>query len=334
MIIGVDLMGCDCSPVELFEAVLHHCQSDECLATFDVLATLPVIAEIHEAFASQLQKLPQKKIVFTEASEVITMEEDPVKASHSKKEASLVLGMKALKAGRIDALVSAGSTGALLVSSVLFLSLLRGVTRPALLVSLPTRVNNVVLLDVGANTASKPIHLLQFAMMGAAYQKCIGGLEHPTVGLLNMGEESIKGAPQHKKAFALLQDYASNAFYRFVGNIEGRDLFSGKVDVLVTDGFSGNVFLKGLEGTIDFVLDDLQANFSEEEGSRAVVKRLKTKFHYAEFPGAVLCGVDGVVVKCHGDASKTSLLNGIAGAIDLVKKDFVEKLSIAMSAGR
>jgi len=333
MIIGVDLMGCDCSPVELFEAIIQHCLNDDCTATFDVLATSIVIEQIREKYEIELKSLPYNSVIFTEVSDVIEMDENPVNASQFKSDASVVVGMKALNARKLDAFVSAGNTGALLVCSILYLSLLKGVKRPALLVSLPTRTGNVVLLDVGANTISNAAHLLQFAIMGAAYQKCIGAISHPIVGLLNMGGESIKGSPEHKKAFSLLQNYSSNKegspIFHFFGNVEGRNLFKGHVDVLVTDGFSGNVLLKGLEGTIDYILEDLQTNFSEQSAS-AVVQRLKSKFHYAEFPGAILCGVNGVVVKCHGDASKISLLNGIAGAIDLVKNNFVSKLSAAI----
>lgn len=333
MIIGVDLMGCDCSPVELFEAILQHCLNDDFTATFDVLATPPMIDQIRQTFHADLERLPHNKVSFTEVSEVIGMDEDPVKATHEKSDASVVVGMKALNTGKINALVSAGSTGALLVCSIFYLSLLKQVKRPALLVSLPTKAGNVVLLDVGANTVSNAAHLLQFAIMGAAYQKCIAGIVNPTVGLLNMGGEAIKGSFEHKRAYALLKDYVSKGEaslgFRFFGNVEGRDIFKGHVDVIVTDGFSGNILLKGLEGTIDFILEDLQANFPEESTSN-VVQRLKTKFHYAEFPGAVLCGINGVVVKCHGDASKISLFNGIRGAVDLLKNDFVHKLSFAV----
>jgi glycerol-3-phosphate acyltransferase PlsX len=263
------------------------------------------------------------------------MDDAPLIAVRRKKHSSIVVAMQMLHDKRIQAFVSAGNTGALVVSAMTMLSKLPGIERPALLASLPTLTGSVAVVDIGGNVASKPQHLLQFARMGAAYQRCSDQCEKPRVGLLNIGIEAQKGTASLQQAYQLLDMYCSQSGNRtadrqmaFVGNVEGRDVFQGGVDVLVSDGFAGNIFLKTAEGVSAFILDYLEATFSShaDEKVRKILNNLQTRVHYAEYPGAILCGVDGVIVKCHGYSSCQAMMNGIKGALKLLKNDLLSKL--------
>jgi glycerol-3-phosphate acyltransferase PlsX len=181
---------------------------------------------------------------------------------------------------------------------------------------------------VGANVTVKAEHLVQFASMGIAYQKT-RGIEQPTVGLLNIGSEKKKGTPELRKAYECLQQHSTV----FKGNVEGRDVFHGDIDVLVTDGFSGNIFLKTAEGLAEFILDDLQ-KAGAFEGSfelKKIISTLWRRLQYDEYPGAILCGVDGIVMKCHGRSSPSSLIHSIKGALRLHHHHFLEAIKQELS---
>ena len=235
------------------------------------------------------------------------MNEDPLVAIRRKKDASLVVGMGLLAKKQIDAFVTCGNTGALIACARLFLPLLSGVTRPALLVSLPTKTGLVSVLDVGGNISCKAQDFVQFALLGAAYQRTIHGVKHPRVGLLNIGVESKKGTAELRQAYELLQQTDG---IHFVGNVEGRNIFTGVIDVLVTDGFSGNVMLKTAEGVASLILDALNA--AEDYSA------LRKQFNYTEYPGAIVCGVEGVAMKVHGNATAETLLVSILSAPNIV----------------
>lgn len=251
---------------------------------------------------------------FIPAHEVIGMEEHPLLALRRKKNASMNIGMRLLKEKKIDAFVSGGNTGALVSSAKMILSTLPGILRPCLLTLMPTKKNPIAVLDVGANLHVKASHLIQFASIGAAYQK-IRGNPNPTVGLLNIGSEPLKGTSEHRLAYHQLQTKTS---FRFAGNIEGRSVFEGDVDVLVTDGFTGNVFLKTAEGIASLILDRLQVPPSEFKKFQSL--------HYAEYPGAILAGIRGIVIKCHGYSTPKGFTNAVLGAIELAQENFVQKL--------
>ncbi|HSX12599.1 MAG TPA: phosphate acyltransferase PlsX, partial [Rhabdochlamydiaceae bacterium] len=264
-------------------------------------------------------------------SEFISMEDGPLTAVRRKKNSSLCLGIRKLKEYAIDALITAGNTGALLACAKLELPMLPGIDRPALMTLIPTKKEPIAVLDVGANVSVKAEHLVQFASMGIAYQKT-RGVEHPTVGLLNIGTEKKKGTPELRKAYEHLQQQLNRispiSSPVFVGNVEGRDVFNGEIDVLVTDGFSGNIFLKTAEGLAEFILDDLQ-KAGAFEGSlelKNIISALWHRLRYDEYPGAILCGVDGIVMKCHGRSSPSSLVHSIKGAIRLYEHFFLEKI--------
>lgn len=318
--IGVDLMGSDTPPEALFQAILQLTEQMSHAAEFILFATQEVIGEI---------SCPLETIV---VKEMITMEDDPIQMIRRKKEASVFIGMRLLKEKRIDAFVSAGNTGALLLSAKMTLEMLPGIDRPALLTLLPTKGRDIAVLDVGANLTLKTKHILQFAAIGIAYQKS-RGVAHPTVGLLNVGTEAKKGTPQLREAYQKLEGLNRDE-PTFIGNVEGIDAFQGDFDVLVTDGFSGNVFLKTAEGIAAFIFEELEQSMLDDCSPRLKdrLNKIRHRLHYAEYPGAILCGVDGIVVKCHGDSSPVALMNGVKGAIRLVEHNFLEKIKKQLSA--
>lgn len=317
--IGVDLMGSDTPPEELFQAVLQLSEEQEKNpADLIIFATNEVFNEISCILETVVVK------------ETITMEDDPIYAVRRKKDSSMAIGMKLLRDKAIDAFVSAGNTGALLLIAKMTLPMLRDIDRPALLTLLPTQGKEIAVLDVGANLTLKTKHILQFAAMGIAYQKS-RGVKNPTVGLLNVGTEAKKGTPQLREAYQKLETLNRDQMI-FAGNIEGKDAFQGDVDVLVTDGFTGNVFLKTAEGIAAFILEELEQNIIEGQSShlKGTLAKLRHRLHYAEYPGAILCGVDGIVVKCHGDSTPEALMNGIKGAIRLVEHDFLDNIKACL----
>lgn len=257
-----------------------------------------------------------KPFHYAAAPEAIGLEEHPLLALRKKRNASMSVGLRLLKEGQIDALISAGNTGALVSSAKMILSTLKGILRPCLLTLMPTKKNPVAVLDVGANVQVKAAHLVQFALMGAAYQKT-RGIAKPSVGLLNIGSEALKGTSELRLAYHTLQTL-TNAPFRFAGNIEGKEVFNGEVDVLVTDGFTGNVFLKTAEGIASLILDKIQ--------SPTQTKPFQS-LHYSEYPGALLAGVRGLVIKCHSYSTPRAFTTAILGAIPLAKSSFVQKLS-------
>jgi glycerol-3-phosphate acyltransferase PlsX len=269
-----------------------------------------------------------KHIRCVTVTEVITHEDDPLTSLRRKKDSSICVGMRMLQKQELDAFVSSGNTGALLASATLFLRLIPSIERPALLTLLPTKHKEIAVLDVGANVSAKTEHLIQFAIMGSAYQKT-RGIKRPTVGLLNIGVEAKKGTPELREAYKRLQTlFNEEGSSQFLGNIEGRDVFKGDVDVLVTDGFTGNVFLKTAEGIAAFMLEELQQNGLND------LSDLKKRLHYAEYPGALLCGVEGIVVKCHGELNLQSLQSSLNSILRLIDHSFLPHLKNHLSSIR
>jgi glycerol-3-phosphate acyltransferase PlsX len=302
--IGIDLMGNDNSPEVLLDALRD--------------LSLPAGAELVVIGTPQFVDVA-KPFRYIVAPEVIGMDEHPLLALRTKRNASISVGLRLLKEGRIDAFVSAGNTGALVSSAKMILSTLKGILRPCLLTLMPTKKNPVAVLDVGANVQVKATHLVQFALIGAAYQRA-RGVEKPSVGLLNIGSEALKGTSELRLAYHELKTMTRPPF-RFAGNIEGKAVFEGDVDVLVTDGFTGNVFLKTAEGIASLILDRIETHIPQNE-----LKKFQS-LHYSEYPGALLAGVRGIVIKCHGYSTPKGFTNAILGAIELVKERFVQKLS-------
>jgi len=252
---------------------------------------------------------------FAAAAQSIEMEENPLIALRRKKNSSTSVGLRLLKEGKIDAFVSAGNTGALVVAAKMILSTLKGILRPALITLMPTKKNPVAVLDVGGNVQVKAANLIQFALIGAAFQEA-RGVENPLIGLLNIGAEALKGTSELRLAYHELK--MAPGPLRFVGNIEGKSAFDGDVDVLVTDGFTGNIFLKTAEGIANLILDRIQPGAAE-------MKKFQS-LHYAEYPGALLAGVKGIVIKCHSYSTPKAFLKAVFGAVELAQENFIQVL--------
>lgn len=322
MRLGIDLMGSEGSPEQIMQAVSVVSQSTD-NAQLVVIGTPKVL--------SQLSSYKTPNLFFHESGDAIEMDEPPLLAIRRKKEASMNIGIRLLKEKKLDAFLSTGNTGALMASSLIQLGQLPGVERPGLLVHLPNHQQGVVCLDVGANLNPKPEHLLAYGKMAVAFRKYVHGMQAPRVGLLNIGTEQQKGTQGLKESYVLFQKFFGKSF---VGNVEGKEVFSGNVDVLVTDGFTGNVFLKTCEGITSFLTDYLNTAFSQmdEKGSLSkVAQHLHQRFDYSQHPGAFLAGVQGVVVKCHGYSNQVSLVNGIKGALDLIQCSVLEKMRVCFA---
>jgi glycerol-3-phosphate acyltransferase PlsX len=322
-------MGSDTSPKVLFEAVERAAELLGPTHTLLVAATQEIIDQI----APRAQRINEghktARIEFHLARDVITMGDEPLTGIRHKKESSLVKTVRLLRKKMVDAIVTAGNTGALIALSTLSLPLLPGIKRPALLALIPTEKGPVAVVDVGGSVYCKAKHLIQFAQMGSAYQRCSQGIDKPRVGILNIGVESKKGTSEHQEAYRILQDPSNTDHFAFAGNVEGREIFQGNVDVLITDGFTGNVLLKTIEGTSAYILDYIRKN--SEGKMEPIVSGLRKHLDYTEYPGAIVAGVDGVVVKCHGNATPTSFFHSIKGAAHLVERQLVSKMKAQLT---
>jgi glycerol-3-phosphate acyltransferase PlsX len=322
--IGIDLMGSDTPPQFLYEAVLRAAEHFDASCTLIALATQSIVDELTHHLNPTLTSPDFARIEFHIVPEVILMGDEPLMAIRRKSRSSLSTGIRLLKKRLIDAFVTAGNTGALIASITLSLPLLPGIKRPALLAVLPSETNPIAIVDVGGNVSSKSHYLIQFASMGAAYQRCCLGIAAPRIGLLNVGVESKKGTKELREAYQFLEENGRSLNINFVGNIEAREVFQGKADVLVTDGFTGNILLKSIEGASTFILEYMAKSGGSHMHS--IVNDLQKRFHYAEYPGAIVCGADGIIVKCHGNATPTALFNSIKGAVRLVKLKLVQQI--------
>ncbi|CDZ79559.1 Phosphate acyltransferase [Candidatus Rubidus massiliensis] len=329
MRLGIDLMGSDTSPLELFLPILKITSTLSDHQYLIVFVTPAIFEKIHSLYRSFFDSPLSKKIIFSIADDEIYMGDEPLFAIRQKKKSSLVLGLKSLKKKQIDGFITAGNTGALIAGATLWIPLLPGLSRPALLALLPTKSNKkIAVLDVGGNVYCKSVNLLQFAFLGAVYQKCFQNISKPTVCLLNIGIESKKGTTEIQQAFNKLANLQSNNEpnlpFKFLGNMEGKEMFEGKADVIVTDGFSGNVLLKTSEGISAFIGQYLQEHI--EEIPEKFLHNFRRQFSYEEAGGAVLCGLESLVIKCHGHSSPQAFGKAIENAITAIEKDAVGSL--------
>jgi glycerol-3-phosphate acyltransferase PlsX len=264
------------------------------------------------------------------AAEVVGMGESPSAALRRKKHSSIRVGLDLVKRGEADAFVSAGNTGAVMATALVVLGPLPGVERPAIAIVIPTKTGRAVLLDAGANVDCKPRHLHQFAIIGSIYARAVLGSRAPRVGLLSIGEEESKGNELTREVFRKLGE---DGAIRFIGNVEGRHLFDGDVDVAVCDGFTGNVALKISEGVADLVVSILREEVSRDVWARAgalfmrrSLRRFKRRLDYAEYGGAPLFGVDGVCIIGHGRSSPNAIRNAIRVAGECVTKRVIDHI--------
>ena len=267
------------------------------------------------------------------ASEQIEMEDIPTKAIKHKKDSSMVVGFNMLKSDEGDVFISAGNSGALLTGATLLVGRIKGVDRPAMAPMLPAYKQSLMLMDAGANTNCKPINLVQFAQMATIYLKSSFGIENPRVGLLNIGTEETKGNDLVKETYQILSQQSKDLGINFVGNVEGRDCFGGKIDVIITDGFTGNVFLKTIEGMGKLIkrnlTESLKKNIFTKIGSIGAlpsIKRFAKTMDYKEYGGALFLGVKKPVVKAHGSSDEYLFYTTIKQARNFVEAKAVEKM--------
>ncbi len=268
------------------------------------------------------------------ADDVVDMHDDPASVIHKRKTSSMVVGLKMLSEGRGDAFVSAGSTGALLTGATLIVRRVRGIRRAAMGPSVPNKAGGkTVILDCGANAECTAEFLLQFGIIGSLYAKKQMGIENPKIGLLNIGTEDSKGTALQKEAHALLTKAGEQGLLNFVGNVEARDVPLGAVDVVVCDGFSGNVLLKSIEGTAMFMGSLMKGMFKENLGTKAGyllckkgVDRIKKLMDYREIGGTQFLGICKPVIKAHGSSDALAFQSAIKQAADAASCDFVSEL--------
>lgn len=268
------------------------------------------------------------------ADDVVDMHDDPGSVIHKRKNSSMVVGLKMLADGQGDAFVSAGSTGALLTGATLLVKRVKGIRRAAMGPAMPNKLGGkTVIVDCGANAECTPEFLLQFGIVGSLYAKKYLGVESPKVGLLNIGTEDSKGTNLQKEAYALLQDAANRGILNFVGNVEARDVPLGAVDVVVCDGFSGNVLLKSIEGTAMFMGSMVKKMFKKSLFSklgyllcRSGVKDMMKMLDYREIGGTQFLGIRKPVIKAHGSSDELAFRNAIAQAVDAANSDISGEL--------
>ncbi|HYL95802.1 MAG TPA: phosphate acyltransferase PlsX, partial [Terriglobales bacterium] len=322
--IAVDAMGSDRAPKPEIEGAIlaarHHHVQVLLVGREDVLRQ-------ELAHHSQAARLP---IEIVHASEVITMEDKAAQALRAKRDSSMRVGIRLVHDGRADGFVTAGNTGAAMATAKVILGTLPGVDRPALAAVFPTAAGTAaILVDVGANVDCKPNNLEQFAIMGEIYFRSIFGTRRPRVGLLSNGEEESKGNDLTRDAYKLLKQLPIN----FVGNVEGRDLYNGQVDVIVCDGFVGNVALKISEGVVELVRealkDSLRATITRQVGfllSRKAFVEFKKRVDYTEYGGAPLLGLKGVCIVSHGSSNANAIKNAVRVASEFAQHQINAKI--------
>ena len=322
MKIIIDAMGGDNAPREIIKGALR--------AKHELGIDLILVGQ-EEAIRACLPAGEDVEIV--DAREIITMEDDPSTATRRKKDSSMAVSLRLLKEGAGDAVVSAGSTGALLTGATLTVKRIHGIRRAALAPVLPAGEHGVMLIDCGANVECTAEYLLQFAYMGSFYAQKLMGVPEPRVGLLNVGTEDTKGGELQHQAFDLLQQAGRQKRIRFVGNIEGTDVFSGNVDVVVTDGFTGNVLLKSAEGIIKFMMHSLKDVFYRSTINKlaaAVLKKdlaaMKKSMDVNEVGGTALVGISKPVVKAHGSSNEASFFAAIRQAKQFAESGIIDDI--------
>jgi len=321
MKLAIDAMGGDNAPNAIVEGVM------KAVGAFSDLEVTLVGNE--EKIKPLLTDSTRISILHTE--EVIEGTDEPVRAVRRKKNASMVLMANEVKEGRADGCISAGNTGALMTAGLLIVGRIEGIERPALSPTLPTLDGKGFLfLDVGANVDAKPEHLLQYAIMGSVYAERVRGIANPRIGLLNVGTEDKKGNDLTKQTFQLLKETPS---LNFIGNVESRDLMESVADVVVTDGFTGNIALKTIEGTALSVFTMLKTALTSNMKSKIAasilkpqLKIIKQQMDYSEYGGAALFGLKAPVIKAHGSSDPNAIYNAIRQTRDMISNQVAEKI--------
>lgn len=324
MKIALDAMGGDNAPLETIKGAV---------ATLEEVSELELVLvgkkEVIEAELSKY-KYNKEKIEIVDAREIIEMTDEPVVAVKSKKDSSMNRTLELVKDGTVSASVSAGNTGALITASQLKLKRIKGVLRPAIATMFPNKKGHMLMLDVGATADCKPEFLNQYAMMGSKYMEILLGRKNSKVGLLNIGTEEGKGNEVTREAYNLLKE---NKSINFVGNVESTEVMNGNIDVVVTDGFTGNMVLKTAEGIGKFILDviktEVSKSFIYKLGALLLMpalKVVKSKMDSSEYGGAIFLGLNGISIKAHGNSDAVAIKNAIKVAEKFAKLNFVEEM--------
>ncbi len=333
MNILLDAMGGDNSPDEIIKGAVSTINELKDTTIVTLVGDENIIKEkVKTIYNKNLEDISDR-IKIKNATQVITNHESPTEALKTKPDSSMCVAFSMLKNNEADCFISAGSTGALMAGGLLKVGRIKGIDRPALCPLLPTiDGKGFMLLDVGANTNCKPINLLQFGQMGSIYMKKVNGREKPVVGLLNLGSEAEKGNLLTKESYTLMSEDKSINFY---GNIEARDMFNGDVDVVVTDGFTGNIALKTCEGighVISTMLkEELTKNLPRKIGAgilsaTGAIGTLKKRMDYSEYGGALLLGIEKPIVKCHGSGKEKDVKIVLKQAESFVNGDVVGEI--------
>ena len=329
MKIIIDAMGGDNAPQAFLEGGFRAAQ--------ELGVEIVLIGRVEQLLGIMkeqgIETLP-KGVELMDAEQVVDMHDDPATVVRTKKESSMVKGLKLLADGGGDAFVSAGSTGGLLSAATLVVKRVRGIRRAAFGPAIPMKTGSVILIDSGANVECTPEFLLQFGCMGSFYARLTLGIENPRVALLNNGAEDSKGDPLHKESYQLLKEASEKGVLNFVGNIEGREAMLGGCDVLVADGFSGNIFLKGVEGTAMFMASMTKKMLGRSLKSKLAGWLLHKDFQetmsvldYRKVGGTMLLGISKPVIKAHGSADAEAVVSAVKQAVAAVNAGICEAIS-------
>jgi glycerol-3-phosphate acyltransferase PlsX len=330
--IAIDAMGGDFAPKSEIEGVIRVFEQNYSKEKLEI-----VFVGIESVIIENLKKYDVSKINYSiiNADEVVTMHDDATSAIKNKKNSSLYIGAELHKSGKVDAFISAGNTGAMMSTCTVLLGRIKGVSRPTIGTFFPTVSGKPTLIvDAGANVDSKPKFLTEFAVMGSIYFSEMLGVEKPKVGLLNIGEEKSKGNEIVVETYSLLSESKLN----FIGNIEGGDIFNGKADVVVCDGFTGNIVLKFAESFLGFLKQSIK-NFADKSLVNKIqvglmvptLKKVLSQFDYQDYGGVPLLGVNGVAIIGHGKSTPKAIQNMILRSIEIIDKDINNKIGLALS---
>lgn len=321
-LIALDAMGGDNAPAEIVKGAVTAARE---------LGVRVALVGPQAAVEAELAKhgaRPQT-LSTVDAPEVIKMDEHPAQAARQKKSSSIVVGLRLVKRGQAQAFVSAGNTGAVMAAAIMYLGRVRGIERPSLAGLMPLSGKLTVFLDVGANADAKPLYLLQFARMAAAYVERVWKVERPSVGLLNIGEEESKGNALAQEAYQLL----SRSGLNFIGNVEGRDVPFGKADVIVTDGFTGNVVVKTMEGMADYIMGQVRGAIRSRPWYAAAgllllpaFAGLRKKIDYREYGAGPLLGVNGLVFIGHGRSDAKAIASALRVAREAAQSGMLDAI--------
>ncbi len=330
MKIALDAMGGDFAPKEIVLGAVEACRE---------VGSEIILVGMEEAIKKELnaQSITGLKIEIHNATEVIAMDEHPATAIKRKKDSSLIVANRLVKEGKADAVISAGNTGAAMAASLLTLGRITGIKRPAIACLMPTEIGFSVVLDAGANADCEPDNLLEFAIMGSIYTEQTLGMKNPRVGLLSIGEEETKGNKLTIEAHQLLKTSGLN----FIGNIEGHDVHRGKCEVIICDGFVGNIVLKLSEGLASVLVkqikDAISSNVASMIGGLLVkdsIKKLMSRMDSTEYGGMPLLGINGYSFISHGSSNAKAIKNAVKGAMKAVNENYVGKIAAIIDKTR